>query len=102
MLENITKTNLTENLHTQFTLCLESNRTGELELVELTEGRASPEYESFTLLFRGAAVDPLGQGTYRMEHAALGAFDLFIVPVAQDQTGRYYEAVFNRLIQEGG
>ncbi len=100
-LEHLTKTNLAENLHTPFKLCLEPSGTSELELVELTEGRPHPEYESFALLFRGPAAEQLGQGLYRIEHAALGVFDLFIVPVAQDQTGRYYQAVFNRLITQG-
>ncbi len=101
-LENLSLSNLTENLHTQFRLCLEQDRTSELELVELNHAPSSPEYESFSLLFRGAATDRLGQGMYRFEHAHLGAFELFIVPVAQDQTGRYYQAVFNRLITQGG
>ncbi len=98
----LTKTALAENLHTQFRLCLEPDRTSQLELVELNETRTGPEYEAFALLFRGEANDRLNQGMYRMEHAALGTFDLFIVPVAQDQTGRYYEAVFNRRIGQGG
>ncbi len=102
VLEDLTKASLIENLHTPFRLCLEQNRMSELELVELTEGQSPPEYESFALLFRGAARDPLGQGMYRVEHDGLGTFDLFIVPVAQDQMGRYYEAVFNRLVTQGG
>ncbi len=44
-LEHLTKTNLAENLHTPFKLCLEPNGTSELELVELTEGKPHPEYE---------------------------------------------------------
>lgn len=102
MLEDLTKANLAENLHTLFQLHVEPDRTSELELVELTDGRASPEYEAFALLFRGPAGERLAQGLYRLEHAHLGAFDLFIVPVGQDQVGTYYEAVFNRLVAQGG
>ncbi len=102
MLEQLTKANLAESLHTQFRLCLEPDRTSQLELIELNDGRVTPDYEAFALLFRGDANDRLNQGMYRVEHATLGTFDLFIVPVAQDQAGRYYEAVFNRLIQRGG
>jgi hypothetical protein len=29
-------------------------------------------------------------------HDAIGAFDLFTVPIRRDQHGLYYEAVFNR------
>ncbi len=102
MVDHLTKNDLAENLHTQFQLHLESNRTSQLELVELHDTRTAPDYEAFALLFRGEITDPLNQGTYRIEHETLGTFDLFIVPVAQDQTGRYYEAVFNRLLSEGG
>jgi hypothetical protein len=34
---------------------------------------------------------------YRMEHDVLGALDLFLVPIARDEDGFQYEAVFNRL-----
>jgi hypothetical protein len=34
---------------------------------------------------------------YQIQHDQLGAFDLFLVPVSQDQDGVYFEAVFNRL-----
>ncbi len=102
MIEHLTKTSLADNLHTRFRLCLESDQTSQLELVSLNDNRTAPGYESFALVFRGEVNDRLNQGTYRFEHAALGAFDLFIVPVAQDLTGRYYEAVFNRLLPQGG
>ncbi len=102
MLEHLARTSLEQNLHTQFRLCLASDRTSQLELVELNEVRTAPDYEAFSLLFRGDASEQLPQGMYRIEHAVLGTFDLFIVPVAQDQTGRYYEAVFNRPVAQGG
>ncbi len=102
MTEHLTKTGLAENLHTQFRLCLDSIQTSQLELVSLNDTRTAPGYESFALVFRGEINDRLNQGTYRFVHATLGTFDLFIVPVAQDQTGRYYEAVFNRLLPQGG
>ncbi len=102
MLEDLTRANLAGNLHSQFRLWLAPDRTSQLELVELNEARTAPDYEAFSLLFRGDASEQLPQGMYRIEHAALGAFDLFIVPVAQDQTGRYYEAVFNRPLPQGG
>lgn len=52
---------------------------------------------SFSLLFRGAAAQPLRQGTYRFKHAGIGAFAIFIVPRAPDQEASSYEAIFNRL-----
>jgi hypothetical protein len=34
-----------------------------------------------------------------MEHDEMGQFDLFLVPIRQDDQGFYYEAVFNRILQ---
>lgn len=53
--------------------------------------------QSFSLLFRGAAAQPLRQGTYRFTHAGIGAFTIFIVPRASAQAAGAYEAIFNRL-----
>ena len=47
----------------------------------------------FSLTFRGPAESPLPQATYGLEHADLGAFDLFIVPIGRDDGGMIYEAV---------
>jgi hypothetical protein len=37
---------------------------------------------------------PLPQRIYRIEHATLGAFDLFLVPIGPDAQGLRYQAVF--------
>lgn len=52
--------------------------------------------ECFRLLFSGPADTSLGQGTYHLDHAALGTFALFIVPGNPVDGKRPYEAVFNR------
>jgi hypothetical protein len=49
----------------------------------------------FILSFTGGPSSGLGQGTYHFEHAKLGQFQLFIVPVGQ--TPQAYTAVFNQL-----
>jgi hypothetical protein len=69
-----------------------------LTLVEVSALRSSPRHESFSLLFRGVEARPLPQATWTLGHAALGELDIFLVPVGQDERGRYYEAVFNRLV----
>lgn len=48
----------------------------------------------FSLLFRGPADVPLGQGTYELGAASLGPEPMFIVPIRADARSRYYEAVF--------
>ena len=49
------------------------------------------------MVFRGPHDLPLKQDTYMVEHKAIGAYPLLIVPVYYDGDGLHYEAVFNRL-----
>jgi hypothetical protein len=51
--------------------------------------------ECFVIKFKGTR--PLAQKTYRIEHNALGKFELFLVPAGKDRKGSYYQAVINRL-----
>ncbi len=51
---------------------------------------------SFSLLFHGKVRPRIQQGTYRIEHPSLGAFDLFLVPVGRGVRGQDIEAVINR------
>ena len=51
--------------------------------------------ECFVIKFKGTR--PLAQNTYRIEHVALGNFELFLVPAGKDRKGSYYQAVINRL-----
>jgi hypothetical protein len=80
---------------------------GDTQALEMTEARLSPEShsrsagdggnEKFSLLFRGGASQPLGQNTYTFEHAGIGRFEMFLVPIGcADGAHCYYEAVFNR------
>jgi hypothetical protein len=55
------------------------------------------ESRSFSALFRGPTEPALEQATYALDHFELGEFTLFLVPISADDTGRTYEAVFNRL-----
>jgi hypothetical protein len=91
-----------DNLSTRFKLIYEPDQALEVELIELREGRASPRQEVFSITFRGPGEELLPQGLYPFEHDAIGPFDLFIVPIGQDEQGIYYEAVFNRLLNPGG
>ena len=51
--------------------------------------------ECFVIKFKGTRA--LAQNTYRIEHDALGKFELFLVPAGRDRKGSYYQAVINRL-----
>ena len=48
----------------------------------------------FSIVLRGPLQPLLPQQMYSFAHDELGDFDLFIVPVAQDESGTQYEAVF--------
>ena len=66
-------------------------------LIKTTNQRPRSGGECFSLTFRTCAEAAIGQGTYRIEHAKLGAFQLFVVPKPADGHGRCMEAVFNQL-----
>jgi hypothetical protein len=53
--------------------------------------------ECFALRFEAPRGTALTQQTFRIEHAALGTFSLFVVPMAlTPDAPRYYEAIINR------
>jgi hypothetical protein len=50
--------------------------------------------QPFSLTFRGPPDPVLQQGIYQLEHAELGALEIFIVPIGKDADGTSYEAIF--------
>ena len=94
-----------ELLKTRFRVEVSPATTVELELIEAEfTGEAAkdksnaPMYQNFSLNFAGPAAPPLMQRTYLFEHDKIGAFDLFIVPMAAEGGTIRYQAVFNRLL----
>jgi hypothetical protein len=90
---------------TDFAACLQQSfrvaldgASLELELVaadplgagDPAAGRRRP----FSLIFRGPAVPLLPQRIYRLENRALGALEIFLVPIGPDAAGLRYEAIF--------
>jgi len=93
-------------LHSRFRVHGGPSGMAEIELVEATAHSSGPETAptqagTFSLVFAGPRHPFLPQRTYRFEHEKIGAFDLFIVPIGEDQNGFRYEAVFNRPVQPG-
>jgi Domain of unknown function (DUF6916) len=88
-----------DHLNTTFRVLLDTPERVELELTELSELKITPNQERFAVVFRGSKEKFLGQGTRRLEHDKMGEFDIFIVPIKEDEGGVYYEASFNRLIE---
>lgn len=63
-----------------------------LRLARLDVRAAPAGYEQFSAQFRGPGEPLLPQGTYKIHHATLGDFPLFIVPVGHDGEAVHYEA----------
>jgi hypothetical protein len=71
----------------------------ELELVgadPLGSGDPAPgRRRPFSLIFRGPPAPVLPQRIYRLENAAMGALEIFLVPIGPDAAGLRYEAIFS-------
>jgi hypothetical protein len=57
---------------------------------ESADGKRAP----FTLTFRGPVEPVLPQRIYQVEHKSLQPLEIFVVPIARDDHGTIYEAVF--------
>jgi len=94
---SLTHEEFSKNANTKFRVQVDENTQVELDLIKVSELKLYPQQEEFTLEFRGPVDMFLGQGVRDFTHDQMGQFELFIVPIKQDQQGFYYEAVFNRL-----
>jgi len=99
MLETLTQASFSEQLNTKFRLHVADSNIVDIELTEVSPVRQTARQEQFSILFRGPGDSFFVQGNYKIEHEKMGVFDLLLVPVAKDDKGFYYEAVFNRLRQ---
>lgn len=66
----------------------------ELAAVESNGLQGRADRQQFALQFHGPGEPLLPQKIYRLENAELGALELFLVPIHQDEKGAIYEAVF--------
>lgn len=64
-----------------------------LEANALAHGEGRPR-TPFSLVFRGPVQPVMPQSIHRLEHAAMGTLDLFLVPIGRDPQGIRYEAIF--------
>ena len=105
-LDQISAETFAEQVNTRFVVREREGRAVSLllagvEPAGLSGAAANPaatnHQEQFSLLFAGADSQRLEQNTYTFEHASLGRFEMFIVPVGRPVSGcRVYEAVFDR------
>lgn len=97
---SLTHEEFTKHANTKFQVQVDENTHVELELVRISEVKLYPQQEEFAVEFRGPLDTFLGQGARNFAHEQMGQFELFIVPIKQNEQGFYYEAVFNRLRQQ--
>jgi hypothetical protein len=84
----------------EFRLLIGADQTLVLELAEVEDRGHRPTAEgtlsTYSLVFRSPGeMRHVPQGTYRLEHATLGALDVFLVPIGPLGGGMRYQAVFN-------
>jgi L-ascorbate metabolism protein UlaG (beta-lactamase superfamily) len=101
MAPTLTETEFSQHLNTKYRVNVDAPKLIELELVEVKSyvNKDKPGeqggMERFSIYFRGPADNFLPQGMYHMTHERMGDFDLFLVPIARQELGFRYEAVFN-------
>ena len=102
MPERLKEEDFRKNLGTKFRIRLdeiEGAPVVELELAEVvtypTLSDPRGDAERFSVYFHGAGNFFLPQRMYKLEHEQMGEHEIFLVPLAQDERGFRYEAVFS-------
>jgi hypothetical protein len=101
----MSKATFAAHLNTVFLLRPNDGKEVPVELIDLhdcgpaaqRQAAARAGQECFALAFRARGRQTLKQNTYRMEHRALGQFDLLIAPVRSKKYGQVYEAIINHV-----
>ena len=65
------------------------------EVRPLGAARPSAGREPFALTFRGTPAQRIPQRIHRLEHAALGAMEIFLVQIGADAGASHFEAIFS-------
>ncbi len=99
MLENWTHAAFLQHIHSAFDLTHPDLGNIPLELISVSELRETPRQRMYSIFFRGPLERPFQQGSFPLRHAVMGEATLFLVPVAREEDGFRYEAVFNQLVK---
>ena len=100
---SLTEKEFSQHVGTKFRVKADQHEI-ELELIEV-KGYVSQEIEQggmerFSVFFVGPGDPFLPQKVYGLAHERMGEFEIFLVPVAGDEKGYRYEAVFNHFRSE--
>ena len=98
----LTEAEFSKHVNTKFRVAGEQPLELELETVKGYLGKAHEQQgmERFSAFFSGPRERLLRQAVYVLEHEGMGTFELFLVPIGQDEQGSRYEAVFNYFKQQ--
>jgi len=95
---NLTEAEFLKHVGSKFRLQL-GPQVLDLELVEAKGYLSGPNeqtgMERFSVFFDGPGAARLPQALYALEHEQMGKFEIFLVPISQNERGFRYEAVFN-------
>lgn len=97
-LDKLTREDFAACVGERFRLCPDQPDAFDLVVEQVSELKAIEGQESFSVYFRGPADRGVPQRTYPLESERLGRLEIFIVPIARDEKGFRYEALFNRLV----
>jgi hypothetical protein len=92
-LAELTVEDFTGRVRDAFTLSV-SGAEIKLVLSEVEELGRGQQRRAFSLCFLGPAQPILPQSTYRLDNAAMGTLEIFLVPLGPKDGGMIYEAVF--------
>lgn len=98
MLAQLNPTTLTEHVGTTFEVVNDPANVFSITLTSVAEHEKTERNHSFSLFFHGPQTPFMPQAIYKLQHAELGALEIFLVPVAKDKDGFQYEAVFNQML----
>jgi hypothetical protein len=96
----LTKADFDPFLGTVFQLETAPGESAPLELIEVSgypprAMHSGASREPFSLLFRGGKDLVASQQIFKLHHPELGSYELFLVPVGNDEKGIRLEAVFS-------
>ena len=100
-MDKLTSADFVPHLHDTFRIDLGNNLIIDLELVNVTELNSATAMrptgrQPFSIEFLGPISQHyLPQHIYRLEHAAFGALEIFLVPLGPVNGRMRYEAIFN-------
>jgi hypothetical protein len=101
MAAQLTEAEFSKHVNTKYRVAVEPPVELELTAVKgyLSKENEQTGMERFSAFFLGPGDRYLRQKVYSFEHEQMGAFEMFLVPVSQDQNDYRYEAVFNYFTQ---